>query len=355
MASKMPTLGPAPRKSPLPKVMAVALIVGGATGAIYWWKNRGNPTGDAVSAISHPAVPGTPLDANAPDGGSFPMVAEVKAPPTAADRLAEQGLRLVSTTIHGPLESAIVKEAGPEVGPALTQVVTRTLVWWVSVPGELLRGDKLDILFEERAGQEPLVHAVRFESNKTGKTHKAFLYKPEGEPYPRYYEPTGDELELRIKNSPMDSYEQITSLLRDGRRHKGVDFKAPEGSPVKATFDGIIRRRNWNFRGNGNSLEIVETGGKGRKAMYLHLAELPVDMKVGTRVKRGQVIAASGNTGRSFAPHLHYQLMLGDSKVLDPFTQHETYRRTLPAGQKTAFEAEMSRLETLMSGTVAGK
>lgn len=339
----------------MPRVMAVALIVGGATGAIYWWKSRSAPSSDVVATLaSSQRLGGTPAGTGAADA-SVAAAPEVKADPTPADLLAQQGLRFISASITGPLESAIVKEAGPEVGPALTQVVTRTLVWWVSVPGDLLRGDKLEILFEERAGQEPLVHAVRFESAKTGKTHKAFLFKPEGEQYPRYYEPSGDELELRLKNSPMDSYEQITSLLRDGRRHKGVDFKAPEGSPVKATFDGVIRRRNWNFRGNGNSLEVVEVGGRGRKAMYLHLKEIPADMKVGSRVQRGQIIAQSGNTGRSFAPHLHYQLMQGDSKVLDPFTQHETFRASLPGAQKPSFETEVRRLESLMSGVVAGK
>jgi murein DD-endopeptidase len=61
-------------------------------------------------------------------------------------------------------------------------------------------------------------------------------------------------------------------------------------------------------------------------------------VSVGGRVNKGQVIARSGNTGRSFAPHLHYQLMQG-STVVDPFKSHRTERAQLPADERAAFEA----------------
>ncbi len=80
---------------------------------------------------------------------------------------------------------------------------------------------------------------------------------------------------MRLENSPLDDYEQVTSLLRDGRRHKGVDFKAAVGTPVKAPFTGVVKRKNWNFSSNGNCLELEELGGKRRRALFLHLSELP--------------------------------------------------------------------------------
>jgi murein DD-endopeptidase MepM/ murein hydrolase activator NlpD len=255
-------------------------------------------------------------------------------------------------TVNGPLESAIIEQAGPQVGPALTQVLTRALVWWIAVPGELLRHDRIDVLYEERPNEEPVVHAIRFESNKTGKTYTAWRFKAKGDDFPRMYGSDGAELEMRLSPAPVDQYEQVTSLLRDGRRHKGVDFKTPVGTKVKATFDGEVTRRNWNFRGNGNCLEITENGGR-RKALFLHLSELSPEMKLGTHVKTGQVIAASGNTGHSFAPHLHYQMMSSNDRVLDPFEQHKTVRKMLPSDSKPEFDEEVRRMESLLGAKVA--
>ena len=93
---------------------------------------------------------------------------------------------------------------------------------------------------------------------------------------------------MRLEHSPLDDYEQVTSLLRDGRRHKGVDFKAAVGTPVKAPFTGVVKRKNWNFSSNGNCLELEELSGKRRRALFLHLSELPRELKPGKRFSAGQ-------------------------------------------------------------------
>jgi murein DD-endopeptidase MepM/ murein hydrolase activator NlpD len=283
-----------------------------------------------------------------------PIAAAASAPsPQKEPQKEKVGPQVIKATIAGPLESAVVTAAGRDVGVPLTQVLNRSLVWWLRVPNDLLKGDVLTALYEERVGQEPIVHAIRYTSRKHGKTFEAYRYQPRAHAHARFFHPDGTELEEQLVGGPIDEYEQITSLLRDGRRHKGVDFKAPAGTDVKATFDGVIVRKNWNFRVNGNSLEIEESQGPRRSALYLHLSELPKTMKVGDRVKKGQVIAKSGNTGRSFAPHLHYQLMKG-SVVLDPFESHQTMRDQLPMADRPAFENEVARLKSsLPADTVA--
>ncbi|NTX06945.1 peptidoglycan DD-metalloendopeptidase family protein [Myxococcus sp. CA051A] len=348
MRPNLPTLGAPPKRSPIGPVVAVSLILGGAAGGVWWWKQRmANATGEA--AIHQPVAEATgPADAGA-------LAAAPLAAPVPVDPVKAAGLERASMRIEGPLETALNNSAGADVGPALAQVVTRTLVWWVEVPGEILRGDTLDVLFQRRPNEEPLVHAVRFTSAKLGKTLSAYRYQAGTEGAARYYLSTGEELELRLEKSPLDDYEQVTSLLRDGRRHKGVDFRTPVGTPVKAPFAGVVKRKNWNWGSNGNCLELVETGGRGRRALFLHLDEVSKDIHPGSRFNVGQVIARSGNTGRSFAPHLHYQLMTQDDRVLDPFDQHKTYRRTMAAGHKTGFDDEVRRLEGLLGTSVAGK
>ncbi|MBZ4398002.1 M23 family metallopeptidase [Myxococcus sp. MISCRS1] len=348
MRPNLPTLGAPPKRSPIGPVVAVSLILGGAAGGVWWWKQR------MATATQEAAVTQATADAAAtPDAGA--LAAAPTAPAAPTDPVKAAGMERASMRIDGPLETAFVNSAGADVGPALAQVVTRTLVWWVAVPNEILRGDTLDVLFQRRPNEEPLVHAVRFTSAKLGKTMSAYRFQGSAENTARYYLPSGDELELRLEKSPLDDYEQVTSLLRDGRRHKGVDFRTPVGTPVKAPFSGVVKRKNWNWSSNGNCLELIETGGKGRRALFLHLDEVSKDIQAGTRFNVGQVIARSGNTGRSFAPHLHYQLMQGEEKVLDPFDQHKTYRRTLAANHKTAFDDEVRRLEGLLGTSVAGK
>ncbi|MFP2930660.1 peptidoglycan DD-metalloendopeptidase family protein [Pyxidicoccus sp. 3LG] len=345
MRPNLPTLGAPPKRSSFGPVVAVSLILGGAAGGVWWWKQR---MAHATDGATQAAAPG------ATDAGAAVAAAPV-APPAPVDPVKAAGLERASVRIDGPLETALNSAAGADIGPALAQVVTRTLVWWVEVPNEILRGDTLDVLYQRRENEEPLVHAVRFTSGKLGKTMSAYRYQGEGEPNARYYLGSGDELELRLEKSPIDSYEQVTSLLRDGRRHKGVDFRTPVGTPIKAPFNGVVKRKNWNFGSNGNCLELVESGGRGRRALFLHLDAVDKSIKPGTRFTAGQVIASSGNTGRSFAPHLHYQLMTQDDRVLDPFDQHKTYRRALSTSQKSLFESEVRRLDGLLGTSVAGK
>ncbi|NOK39197.1 M23 family metallopeptidase [Corallococcus exercitus] len=343
MRPNLPTLGGPPKRNPFGPVVAVSVILGAAAGGVWWWKQR---MADVPMDVASQTV--TALDAG--------TVAQAPvAPPAPTDPVKAAGLERASIRIEGPLETALVQASDATVGPALAQVVTRTLVWWVRVPGEILRGDTLDVIYQRRPNEEPLVYAVRFVSGKTGQTHRAYRFTPAGEPNAHYYLPSGEELELRMEKSPIDSYEQITSLLRDGRGHKGVDFRAPVGTTVRAPFAGVIKRKNWNFGSNGNCIELVESGGKGRRALFLHLSELPRTVQAGMRVSAGQVLAQSGNTGHSFAPHLHYQLMTGDDRVLDPFDQHKTFRAALVASQKGAFDAEVQRLDGLLGTPVAGK
>ena len=340
--SQMPRLGRPPYRARRRRVMrlVLALIVVGAGIATWLWisgDDEEEPApAQAVASRADAASPVAPPPAPAP------------APASAEDLLGPLGMRYARVEVAGPLETAFVTALGRDLGAPLTQVVTRTLVWWVSIPGDLRRGDVVEALFSERPGAEPLVHAVRFRSAKAGKTFETYRFQEPGAAFPRFYTRDGNELELRLKNSPLDEHEQVTSLIRDGRGHQGVDFRVPVGTPVKATFDAVVERRNWNFRSNGNCLELRERGGEGRTIYFLHLSEVSADLRPGDRVSEGQVVARSGNTGRSFAPHLHYQLMSRAGRVLDPFIAQPSARRAMPEAHRAAFEAEATRMAGLL-------
>jgi murein DD-endopeptidase len=344
MSVKMPVLGQTARRKSggLGWLLFLALAV--AAGGYLWNRRHWSPPPPVAQV---PVVAPAPV-ITAPGSTAIPGIAQAPVAP-----VVQTGPRFLSVRIDGPLEAALVAGAGSDTGPALTQVVKRVMVWWLAVPGDLRKGDVLEVVYEPQPGQEPLVSALRFQSAKFGRTFEAYRFKPAGAQFARFYGPDGSDLELRLEPSPLDSWEQITSLLKDGRRHKGVDFKTPVGTPVKATFDGTITRKNWFFRGNGNSLEVTETAAPHMKAIFLHLSELPRTLTVGTKVKAGEVIAHSGNSGHSFAPHLHYQLMSASDRVLDPFDVHATRKVNLAATEKPALTEQLTKYRSMMTTRVA--
>ncbi|WP_310556783.1 M23 family metallopeptidase [Flavobacterium sp.] len=88
------------------------------------------------------------------------------------------------------------------------------------------------------------------------------------------------------------------------KMHKGMDFTAPTGTPVYASGDGIVKRADAGASGFGN--HIVIDHGYGYETIYAHLSRY--NCKVGKKVNRGDIIGFVGSTGRSQAPHLHYEV-----------------------------------------------
>ncbi len=345
-------------------VAAVAFVAGrwtapGGRFAASWGGGGGkDAAATAARAPREPreAAPGpaAPAAEQAGEASAAPAPA-----PAAQPLAATAGPRRIAVTLAGPLEESIAEAVPPEdaeLAGELTQVVNRLLVWNLQVARDGRKGDRLEVVYAPGPGgsapgaNEPVVEALRYQSQKLSATIAAYRYLVPGARWARYFRPDGTELEQRLVDAPIPDYEQITSLLNDGRHHKGVDFRVPVGTAVHATFDGVVERRNWNFGGNGNCLDVRDPA-TGRHAIFLHLDVLPKDMAPGRRVKKGEQIASSGNSGHSFAPHLHYQLEDGDHRVLDPFEVQAVRRAALEPAARPAFDAERARLDGLLSGT----
>ncbi|MEP3422424.1 MAG: M23 family metallopeptidase [Erythrobacter sp.] len=101
-------------------------------------------------------------------------------------------------------------------------------------------------------------------------------------------------------------------VLRQRRRHNGVDLAAPTGTPVYATADGLVGRADW-FSSYGLYISIDH--GAELETRYAHLSRLAV--AAGERVKKGDLIGYVGSTGRSTGPHLHYEVRV-DGVAVNP-------------------------------------
>ncbi|MEP5611689.1 MAG: M23 family metallopeptidase [Cyclobacteriaceae bacterium] len=104
---------------------------------------------------------------------------------------------------------------------------------------------------------------------------------------------------------------RIHPIYKVNKMHWGTDFSIKTGTPVYATGDGVIRWTRSDFGGYGKQIEINH--GFGYRTKYAHLSEFIV--KKGQKVKRGELIGYSGNTGGSTAPHLHYEVIKDGKKV----------------------------------------
>jgi murein DD-endopeptidase MepM/ murein hydrolase activator NlpD len=149
------------------------------------------------------------------------------------------------------------------------------------------------------------------EFTNSGKTYRAVRYVgPNGRA--DYYTPDGRPVRKAFLRYPVD-YARISSgfslarrhpVLNRVRAHKGIDFAAPTGTPIKAAGAGRIVSRGRNG-GYGNAVVLAHSGGI--TTLYGHMSRFAKGQKVGDRVQQGQVIGYVGMTGLASGPHVHYE------------------------------------------------
>ena len=106
---------------------------------------------------------------------------------------------------------------------------------------------------------------------------------------------------------------RLDPIYKVQKFHPGIDFSAPVGTEIYATGDGTVEEVTRSRQGYGN--RVIIDHGYGYKTVYAHIHEFKV--KRGQQVKRGQLIASVGNTGKSTAPHLHYEI-IKDGRNVNP-------------------------------------
>ena len=111
---------------------------------------------------------------------------------------------------------------------------------------------------------------------------------------------------------------RIDPYYKKPKFHYGVDFSAPQGTPIYATGNGTVKKTKKSRRGFGN--HIVIDHGYGYESLYAHMQKYTV--RRGQKVKRGDLIGYVGNSGKSTAPHLHYEVHKNGTKVNPAYYFH---------------------------------
>lgn len=106
---------------------------------------------------------------------------------------------------------------------------------------------------------------------------------------------------------------RLDPIYKTNKFHEGLDFSAPIGTEIYVTGDGVVKTVHKSAIGYGNYVEVDH--GFGYTTLYAHMSEFKV--RVGQKVKRGEVIGFVGNTGKSTGPHLHYEVRI-KGKAVNP-------------------------------------
>ena len=190
--------------------------------------------------------------------------------------------------------------------------------WDIDFALDIREGDSFAVLYEEQYKEGVMVAEgpiIAAEFINRGKIIKAVRYL-DSTGQNNYYNSNGEAMKKAFLRTPIDFFSRISSkfslkrkhpVLNKIRAHKGVDYAAPIGTPIKATGDGVVNYVGKNG-GYGNTIKLKHGGAY--TTLYAHLQRFAKNMRRGEKVKQGQIIGYVGTTGLSTGPHLHYEFQI---------------------------------------------
>ena len=252
--------------------------------------------------------------------------------------------RYADVTIKSSLWNDM-REAG--VSPLLIISLSDIYAWTIDFFA-LQKGDRFRVLYEEKVcgGEVIAVDTVRYAVfSHEGKNFPMVMYnqKDGGN---IWWNEAGESMRKAFLKAPL-SYTRISSGFSHARRHPvtrkvqphtGVDYAAPKGTPVMTIGDGVVTSMKYEGAG-GNTIRIRHNSVY--TTAYLHLSRYAKGLKVGQRVRQGEVIGYVGSTGRSTGPHLDFRVWKNGSAI-NPLKMDSPPAEPIKDGSRPAFMAAYS-------------
>ncbi|MCP4993332.1 MAG: peptidoglycan DD-metalloendopeptidase family protein [Gammaproteobacteria bacterium] len=230
-------------------------------------------------------------------------------------RLIEKRLESRTTELSGIITESLyegAKRAG--LTDNLTMELANIFGWDIDFALEIRAGDQFSLVYEEawldgKKYRDGAILAAEFINR--GKSYRAIRYEDD-QGNSSYYSPDGHSMRKAFLRAPVD-FRRISSrftraryhpVLGKKRPHRGVDYSAATGTPIRASGDGRVIFRG-KKGGYGRTI-IIQHGGK-YTTLYAHLSKYTRKVKSGSRVKQGQTIGYVGKSGLATGPHLHYE------------------------------------------------
>ncbi len=226
---------------------------------------------------------------------------------------------------RGEIDSSLflaAKRAG--LSHNLTMDLANVFGYDIDFALDIRKGDSFEVIYEEKTVEGQRVGtgnilAARFTNR--GKTYSAVRYTSK-DGTTSYYNADGTSMRKAFIRTPVD-FARISSRFSNGRKHpilnkirahKGVDYAAPHGTPIKSAGDGKVLLAG---RKGGYGNTVIIQHGQRYRTLYAHMQGFAKGVRNGSTVKQGQIIGYIGTTGLSTGPHLHYEFQV-DGVHVDP-------------------------------------
>ncbi|HMO46607.1 MAG TPA: M23 family metallopeptidase [Rubrivivax sp.] len=270
-------------------------------------------------------------------------------------------VRLASGTIRTSLFAATDEARIPD---AVAVQMAEIFAADIDFHRELQKGDTFSVVYEAlTADGEPVTWApssgrvLSAEFVNGGKSHQALWYT-DASGRGAYFGFDGQSKRRSFLASPLE-FSRITSgfamrmhpILQTLRAHRGIDYGAPSGTPVRSVADGVVEFAGWQ-NGYGNVVKLLHS--HVRTTLYAHLSR--IDVRKGQAVDQGQYIGAVGATGWATGPHLHFEFQVNGEHVNPLNIAKGSEPVTVDAASRARFAAlsRSARLQLDLAETLAG-
>ena len=227
----------------------------------------------------------------------------------------------------------------------LTMELANVFGWDIDFALDIRKGDRFTVIYEEiyRDGEKLKdgdIVAAEFTNKNT--TYRALKYTNPTTGQTGYYSPDGLSLRKAFLRSPV-KFGRISSkfttkryhpILHKFRSHKGVDYAASRGTPIRASGDGKVIYKG---RKGGYGKTVILKHGSRYTTLYAHMSNYKRKVRSGSRVKQGQIIGYIGSTGLASGPHLHYEFRV-NGVHRNPLTVKFPSTKPIPKRHRDNFE-----------------
>lgn len=247
--------------------------------------------------------------------------------------------------------SSSLSLAGRKAGLSSNQIhkLTEIFAWDIDFKYDLKEGDTFSVMYEEKVVDDKVIGTgdiIAAKFSLSGQDYTAFLYDDNGNK--KYYDLEGNSLEKAFLRNPID-FARISSTFSKGRlhpifnkirAHKGTDYAARTGTPIKTVGDGVVK-----FIGkmNGYGNVVIVDHGMSYTTLYAHMNNFKKGLKKGERVSQGNVIGYVGSTGYATGPHLHYEFRI-NNEPKNSLTVKLPNSKPIDSKNIAQFKSEVSQL-----------
>jgi len=265
-------------------------------------------------------------------------------------------------TLHGRISKThpSLYHAGKQAGLSdnLIMAMANLFQWDISFALDLREGDEFTIVFEALQLNGELIdegNILAASFVNLGETHEALRYtNSEGET--GYFDDTGESLHKAFLRDPVHfshvsssfNLKRMHPILKRTMPHRGIDYAANRGTPVRAAGDGKIIKAERN-QASGNFVVIQH--GEQYTTKYLHLSKFAKGIRASKKIKQGQTIGYVGATGLATGPHLHYEFLVGGVHR-NPRTVSLPNAAAVATSEMQAFKAQVNPWVSLLRETL---